>query len=208
MWKTRFGYFNWYEFLCRSPSWNFSRSWRGKNHNNFLLSIFTYRYLVVVVSLVICTPIWQQFMNVPAVLKGVPDPLHRYIVRILSFRLGHTAALLNILWFRFQFSLCQMKILLILFRIWLVILLKAKFILIDNCKTDRYKSFQCQLILIFNHKDLSSNQCTPVTVSFDEICYWWRDDKGRSFRCFESALCLLCHWSRTTGNKNSIKAGP
>ena len=34
------------------------------------------------------------------------------------------------------------------------------------------KSFQFQLILIFNHKDLSSNQCTPVTVSFDEICYW------------------------------------
>lgn len=38
-------------------------------------------------------------------------------VRILSVRLEHTAALLNIWCFRFQFSLCQMKILLILFRI-------------------------------------------------------------------------------------------
>ena len=36
---------------------------------------------------------------------------------ILSVRLGHTAPLLNIWCLRFQFSLCQMKILLILFRI-------------------------------------------------------------------------------------------
>ena len=53
--------------------------------------------------------------------------------------------------------------------------------------------------LIFNQSDLSSNQRAPISVPFDEICNWWRDDKRRSFRCIKSTLCLLCNWSRTTG---------
>ena len=38
-----------------------------KTIKNLSIFRFIHRYPVVVVSLVICIPIWQQFMNVPAV---------------------------------------------------------------------------------------------------------------------------------------------
>ena len=77
MWKARFGYFDWYEFLCRSFAWNFSRSRRGKK-DCLMMFWDVFRSPVDAVSPVICTLIWPQFMSVPAEWRDEMVPLLRY----------------------------------------------------------------------------------------------------------------------------------
>ena len=50
-----------------------------------------------------------------------------------------------------------------------------------------------------SYLDLSTNKCIAFTIQIDEICYWRRNDKGRSFWCLESIVCLLRYWKGTTG---------
>lgn len=58
------------------------------------------------------------------------------------------------------------------------------------------------VLMLLCWTDLPTNQCSPISVSVDEECYWWRDDAQGSFRCVQSAVCKLCYWKGCPGNES------
>ncbi|KAG2657136.1 hypothetical protein PVAP13_1KG191900 [Panicum virgatum] len=48
-------------------------------------------------------------------------------------------------------------------------------------------------ILTMPNDDIPTHQCSAISLTVDEECYWRGYDTPRSFRCVQSALCQLCN---------------